>query len=173
MNKFNFKDPTNLQDVFKNKDYAFSKKTKILCFKNETECGIQMSILFCFLLKKEKSWDLSELKFFNLKLFILINHYLIYNFVMKKIEQNFKQINLNDSKCFVFKQVAECQSLSEAVDLINSKREPFILKNFDLGPCVQKWSVDYLKSVVKDKQVKIHVSSVSDMDFLKKNFIYR
>ena len=80
---------------------------------------------------------------------------------MKKIiEQNFKQVD-------------ECKSLNEAVELINSKREPFILKNFDLGPCVQKWSVDYLKSVVKDKQVKIHVSSVSDMDFLKKNFIYR
>ena len=92
---------------------------------------------------------------------------------MKKIEQNFKQKKLNDSKCFTFKQVDECQSLSEAVELIKCKREPFILKNFDLGPCVQKWSVDYLKSVVKDKQVKIHVSSVSDMDFLKKNFIYR
>ena len=92
---------------------------------------------------------------------------------MNDIKKNLQSTNLNPSKGLKFIQVNTCQSVSEALELINTKREPFILKNFDLGPCVQKWSVDYLKSVVKDKQVKIHVSSVSNMDFLKKNFIYR
>jgi tRNA wybutosine-synthesizing protein 5 len=53
------------------------------------------------------------------------------------------------------------------------KREPFILRDFDLGPCLNKWSVDYLKKQIGQKSVKIHVSAVSDMDFLRKNFLYR
>ena len=73
----------------------------------------------------------------------------------------------------VKKCVQLVDNLEHALTLINTQREPFILKNFDLGPCRTKWTVDYLQSVVKDKQVKIHVSSVSNMDFLKKNFIYR
>ena len=72
-----------------------------------------------------------------------------------------------------FKSVARVTNLSDASSLINIQREPFILKDFDLGPCLHKWSVDYLANVIKDKQVKIHVSSVSNMDFLKKNFLYR
>ncbi len=86
---------------------------------------------------------------------------------MEEIQLNLQKAKLN------FLPVSECSSVSEALELIGSKREPFVLKNFNLGPCVQKWTVDYLKSVVKDKQVKIHVSSVSNMDFIKKNFIYR
>lgn len=55
---------------------------------------------------------------------------------------------------------------------------PFIIKTsevkqFDLGPCITKWNIDYLKSLVKSKPVKIHVSENECMDFLKKNFLYR
>ena len=70
-------------------------------------------------------------------------------------------------------QVAIVENLEEAKKLIENKREPFILRNFDFGPCMTKWNVEYLQNVVKDKPVRIHVSSVSNMDFLKKNFLYR
>ena len=53
------------------------------------------------------------------------------------------------------------------------KREPFILRGFDLGPCLSKWNPQYLSSLIKDKSVKIHVSSQSNMDFINKNFLYR
>ena len=94
---------------------------------------------------------------------------------MDKITKDLDEINLKNvhshSKKII--NVEEILGISEALELIKTKREPFILKNYNLGPCMQKWTVDYLKSVVKDKQVKIHVSSVSNMDFLKKNFLYR
>ncbi|XP_072835302.2 tRNA wybutosine-synthesizing protein 5 isoform X2 [Pogona vitticeps] len=36
-----------------------------------------------------------------------------------------------------------------------------------------KWTVDYLSQVTGNKEVKVHVSTVPQMDFLKKNFVYR
>jgi tRNA wybutosine-synthesizing protein 5 len=63
---------------------------------------------------------------------------------------------------------------------LNEQRQPFVVKTkssaqsqFDLGPCLTKWSVEYLKSQVQQKPVKIHVSDNECMDFLQKNFIYR
>ncbi|KAI4877965.1 hypothetical protein NFI96_020743 [Prochilodus magdalenae] len=52
-------------------------------------------------------------------------------------------------------------------------RKPAVLRGVPLGPCVEKWTVDYLAEKGGDKDVKIHVSSVPQMDFLHKNFIYR
>ena len=88
---------------------------------------------------------------------------------MNEIEDKLK--NLNFVPHII--KLESVDNVSDALELIRTKREPFILKNFDLGPCKQKWTVDYLQNIVKDKQVKIHVSSVSNMDFLKKNFVYR
>ncbi|KAL2081139.1 hypothetical protein ACEWY4_022992 [Coilia grayii] len=52
-------------------------------------------------------------------------------------------------------------------------RHPAVLKGVPLGPCLEKWTVDYLFKNGRDKEVKIHVSSVPQMDFLHKNFLYR
>ncbi|XP_072541347.1 tRNA wybutosine-synthesizing protein 5 [Salminus brasiliensis] len=52
-------------------------------------------------------------------------------------------------------------------------RRPAVLKGVPLGPCLEKWTVDYLTVKGRDREVKIHVSSVPQMDFLHKNFIYR
>ncbi|KAF5903290.1 tRNA wybutosine-synthesizing protein 5 [Clarias magur] len=52
-------------------------------------------------------------------------------------------------------------------------RKPAVLKGVPLGPCVEKWTVDYLAAKGGDREVKVHVSSVPQMDFLHKNFIYR
>ncbi|CAF0715070.1 unnamed protein product [Brachionus calyciflorus] len=64
-------------------------------------------------------------------------------------------------------------NLEEAKNWIETKREPFILKNFDYGPCLKKWNVDYLSQKAENRLVKIHVSTASEMDFINKNFIYR
>ncbi|XP_046584131.1 tRNA wybutosine-synthesizing protein 5-like [Haliotis rubra] len=53
------------------------------------------------------------------------------------------------------------------------KRKPVILRGIDIGPCREKWSVDHLRKFGGDKEVKIHVSTTPQMDFLKKNFVYR
>ncbi|XP_072835294.2 tRNA wybutosine-synthesizing protein 5 isoform X1 [Pogona vitticeps] len=56
---------------------------------------------------------------------------------------------------------------------IYPRRKPAVLKGIDLGPCMTKWTVDYLSQVTGNKEVKVHVSTVPQMDFLKKNFVYR
>ncbi|KAL7881412.1 hypothetical protein AOLI_G00082600 [Acnodon oligacanthus] len=52
-------------------------------------------------------------------------------------------------------------------------RKPAVLKGVPLGPCLEKWTVDYLAVKGGQREVKIHVSCVPQMDFLHKNFVYR
>ncbi|CAH2306031.1 tRNA wybutosine-synthesizing 5 isoform X1 [Pelobates cultripes] len=52
-------------------------------------------------------------------------------------------------------------------------RKPVVLKGLDLGVCKTRWTVDYLSKIGGDHEVKIHVSEMPQMDFIKKNFIYR
>ena len=33
--------------------------------------------------------------------------------------------------------------------------------------------MDYLQEKIKDKDVKVHVAPINEMNFIKKNFIYR
>lgn len=53
------------------------------------------------------------------------------------------------------------------------KRQPAVLKGFDIGPCSEKWIPEYLAEKGGDREVKIHVSKTAQMDFINKNFIYR
>ncbi|XP_053452826.1 tRNA wybutosine-synthesizing protein 5 isoform X2 [Nycticebus coucang] len=53
------------------------------------------------------------------------------------------------------------------------QRKPLVLEGIDLGACTSKWTVDYLSQVGGKKEVKIHVATVAQMDFISKNFIYR
>ncbi|XP_078084937.1 tRNA wybutosine-synthesizing protein 5 [Mustelus asterias] len=52
-------------------------------------------------------------------------------------------------------------------------RRPAVLKGIPLGPCTSKWTVDYLSTTGGSQEVKLHVASVPQMDFINKNFIYR
>nr|XP_015831421.2 tRNA wybutosine-synthesizing protein 5 [Nothobranchius furzeri] len=52
-------------------------------------------------------------------------------------------------------------------------RRPAVLRGVDLGPCVERWTVEYLGNRGGDRDVKIHVSSEAQMDFLHKNFVYK
>ncbi|CAL8240768.1 unnamed protein product [Merluccius merluccius] len=56
---------------------------------------------------------------------------------------------------------------------IYPQRQPAVLRGVDLGPCLQKWTAEYLGQQGGDRDVKIHVSTVPRMDFLKKNFVYK
>ncbi|XP_006153049.1 tRNA wybutosine-synthesizing protein 5 isoform X2 [Tupaia chinensis] len=53
------------------------------------------------------------------------------------------------------------------------QRKPLVLEGIDLGTCTSKWTVDYLSQVGGNKEVKIHVTTVAQMDFISKNFVYR
>ncbi|AWP12714.1 putative tRNA wybutosine-synthesizing protein 5 [Scophthalmus maximus] len=53
------------------------------------------------------------------------------------------------------------------------QRRPAVLRGVCLGPCLEKWTTEYLRQRGGDKEVKIHVSTVPQMDFLHKNFVYK
>ena len=51
--------------------------------------------------------------------------------------------------------------------------EPFLIKNWDIGPCVTLWTPEYVSSCVGKTPVKCHVSLFKKLDFIKKNFQYK
>lgn len=53
------------------------------------------------------------------------------------------------------------------------KRRPAVLRGVCLGPCLEKWTTQYLREKGGDMEVKVHVSTVPKMDFLHKNFVYK
>ncbi|XP_056145061.1 tRNA wybutosine-synthesizing protein 5 [Lampris incognitus] len=53
------------------------------------------------------------------------------------------------------------------------ERRPAVLRGVNLGPCLERWTAEYLGQEGGDKEVKVHVSTVPQMDFLHKNFVYR
>ncbi|KAL8564092.1 tRNA wybutosine-synthesizing protein 5 [Nucella lapillus] len=56
---------------------------------------------------------------------------------------------------------------------IYPNRRPAILRGVDIGQCCEKWTVQYLASQGGSAEVKVHVSTKPQMDFLHKNFLYR
>uniref|UniRef100_A0A673B5F5 tRNA wybutosine-synthesizing protein 5 n=1 Tax=Sphaeramia orbicularis TaxID=375764 RepID=A0A673B5F5_9TELE len=56
---------------------------------------------------------------------------------------------------------------------IYPKRRPAVLRGVCLGPCLDKWTAEYLVQKGGDMEVKVHVSTVPEMDFLHKNFVYK
>ena len=62
---------------------------------------------------------------------------------------------------------------SEQFDVIVASSKPYVLEGLDFGPCISKWTVDYLKKVVgPDREVIIHEASSSTMSFHAKDFKY-
>ena len=57
--------------------------------------------------------------------------------------------------------------------LVYPTRQPAVLRGVPLGPATSLWTPDYLCEKCGDLPVKVHVSPVPQMDFIKKNFIYR
>ncbi|XP_076824266.1 tRNA wybutosine-synthesizing protein 5-like [Clavelina lepadiformis] len=53
------------------------------------------------------------------------------------------------------------------------KRKPCVFKGMDIGPCMRKWSVNYLCEKGGSKMATVHVSDTPQMNFITKNFLYR
>ncbi|KAM7316183.1 hypothetical protein ACRRTK_024863 [Alexandromys fortis] len=58
-------------------------------------------------------------------------------------------------------------SREQFLEHLYPQRKPLVLEGLDLGPCTSKWTVDYLSRAGGAKEVKIHVSAVAQMDFIK------
>ena len=73
------------------------------------------------------------------------------------------------------KKVEVCNSISIETfkEFYYPKRLPVVLRGFDIGPCQDRWNVQYLSTVFGETPARIHVSPVPQMDFLKKNFQYK
>jgi tRNA wybutosine-synthesizing protein 5 len=56
---------------------------------------------------------------------------------------------------------------------IQPKREPALLRGVDIGQCTSKWTSDYICEKVGNMDVKVHVSSSPQMNFINKNFLYK
>lgn len=58
-------------------------------------------------------------------------------------------------------------------DHIRATNKPAVLTNLDLGPCVTKWTPEYLKQTLgPDLPVIVHASPTPKMSFTSKNFTY-
>ncbi len=68
------------------------------------------------------------------------------------------------------------KDLTESLwSLIQSRKQPIVFKNCDLGSCLTDWSAEYLKNKVgSERQVVVHKASCkeSTLSFQKKNFKY-
>ncbi|KAK3589777.1 hypothetical protein CHS0354_021110 [Potamilus streckersoni] len=76
-------------------------------------------------------------------------------------------------KAFKSLQVVSDVSQKLFTEEIYPKRFPVILRNVEIGPCQEKWTVEYLAEKGGNKEVKIHVAPTPQMDFIQKNFVYR
>ncbi|KAK9477230.1 hypothetical protein V1514DRAFT_334575 [Lipomyces japonicus] len=64
------------------------------------------------------------------------------------------------------------RSVSDWADIYASS-VPVLVCNQDIGPCVTKWTAEYLKANVEpDRMVNVHVSKTGAMNFQAKNFRY-
>ena len=73
----------------------------------------------------------------------------------------------------ICRQTGLWSKLSPNQSSIIFQRRPALLRGVDLGPCREKWTLEHLRLRGGDKDVKIHVSTVPQMDFLHKNFVYK
>ncbi|KAM6178987.1 tRNA wybutosine-synthesizing protein 5 isoform 2-T2 [Rhynchocyon petersi] len=58
-------------------------------------------------------------------------------------------------------------SREQFVQHLYPQRKPLVLEGLDLGACTTKWTVDYLSQVGGNKEVKVHVATVPQMDFIR------
>lgn len=76
---------------------------------------------------------------------------------------------LSSSPVSVYENVTKEQFLH----FIHPKREPALLRGVDIGECTSKWTSEYICEKVGSVDVKVHVSSSPQMNFINKNFLYK
>ena len=85
------------------------------------------------------------------------------------------KVNLQPQICQQIKEVPIFQYINSATlkDLVKSTRIPHLIKGFDVGPCKELWTSEYLHSVCDASPVAIHVGLDPKLDFVTKNYEYR
>ena len=58
-------------------------------------------------------------------------------------------------------------------ELVYRTRRPAVLRGAPLGAAPSLWTPRYLAEKCGERPVKVHVSPVPQMDFIRKNFVYR
>lgn len=66
----------------------------------------------------------------------------------------------------------ESPSLEEVIER-TKERKPFLIRNYDIGPCKTLWTPEYISEKMGSTPVKIHVSIHPKLDFINKNFSYK
>ena len=56
---------------------------------------------------------------------------------------------------------------------VQKLRKPCVLKGINIGVCAEKWTVEYLSKHAASKLATVHVSEMSRMNFVTKNYVYR
>ena len=69
--------------------------------------------------------------------------------------------------------VVQLDSVEEFHSTVYPTRRPTILRGISLGSAPSLWTPSYLAEKCGGLPVKVHVSPVPQMDFIKKNFVYR
>ena len=58
-------------------------------------------------------------------------------------------------------------------ELVYPARRPAVLRGAPLGRAPSLWTPGYLAEKCGERPVRVHVSPVPQMDFIRKNFVYR
>ena len=77
------------------------------------------------------------------------------------------------TSCRKFVPVYDKVTKEYFISTIYPCRHPAVLKGIELGEAIDKWTPEYLASQAGDTPVKVHVCPTAQMDFLRKNFVYR
>ena len=64
------------------------------------------------------------------------------------------------------------ESWKKSVTSPLSFQGPLLLRGVPLGECTEKWSDEYLRNVIGESKLSVHVSSTRFLDFAMKNFKY-
>lgn len=56
---------------------------------------------------------------------------------------------------------------------ISDEGKPVLMKNCDFGVCMHIWNLEYLNERLENRDITIHESTESSLNFLKKNFAYK
>eukprot|EP00112_Aurelia_sp_Birch-Aquarium-sp1_P004584 Seg152.6 transcript_id=Seg152.6/GoldUCD/mRNA.D3Y31 product="tRNA wybutosine-synthesizing protein 5" protein_id=Seg152.6/GoldUCD/D3Y31 len=71
----------------------------------------------------------------------------------------------------VEEHISPCQETF--LNEICSRRQPAVLRNVEIGNARNLWTTEYLAKSIGNIPVKIHVCPIPQMDFLRKNFLYK
>lgn len=73
----------------------------------------------------------------------------------------------------VLKVTSEADLKSTLEKALHRTRKPVIFRGFEIGPCRDRWTSEYLiRHCPQGKTVKVHKSKEKQLDFRRKNFVY-